>query len=114
MISSSTLHSSSPTGVPQNLGRGAPSRVTSPGWVTEPSQPQATQPASVCPAPAPRNTPAGASAYKLQAPRVTHRCRKDTGYHKLTLTVFEANRAARAVYDHLGYAPETLRYVKIL
>jgi len=32
----------------------------------------------------------------------------------LTLTVFEANEAARAVYDHLGYVPETLRYVKIL
>lgn len=36
------------------------------------------------------------------------------GYRKLTLTVFEANEAARAVYDHLGYAAETLRYVKIL
>jgi len=36
------------------------------------------------------------------------------GYPKLTLTVFQANQAARAVYDHLGYAPETLRYVKIL
>jgi GNAT superfamily N-acetyltransferase len=36
------------------------------------------------------------------------------GYRKLTLTVFEANRPARAVYDHLGYAPETLRYVKVL
>jgi GNAT superfamily N-acetyltransferase len=39
---------------------------------------------------------------------------REQGYRKLTLTVFEANRAARAVYDHLGYAPETLRYVKIL
>ena len=36
------------------------------------------------------------------------------GYRQLTLTVFEANRPARAVYDHLGYAPETLRYVKLL
>jgi GNAT superfamily N-acetyltransferase len=39
---------------------------------------------------------------------------REQGYGKLTLTVFEANRAARAVYDHLGYAPETLRYVKVL
>jgi GNAT superfamily N-acetyltransferase len=39
---------------------------------------------------------------------------RDQGYHKLTLTVFEANRAARAVYDHLGYAAETLRYVKVV
>jgi GNAT superfamily N-acetyltransferase len=39
---------------------------------------------------------------------------KEQGYRKLTLTVYEANRSARAVYDHLGYAPETLRYVKIL
>ena len=39
---------------------------------------------------------------------------REQGYRKLTLSVFETNRAARAVYDHLGYAPETLRYVKIL
>ena len=39
---------------------------------------------------------------------------REQGYRKLTLTVFEANGAARAVYDHLGYAPETLRYVKVL
>ncbi len=38
----------------------------------------------------------------------------EQGYRKLTLTVFEANRRARAVYEHLGYAAETLRYVKIL
>jgi GNAT superfamily N-acetyltransferase len=39
---------------------------------------------------------------------------RDQGYDRLTLTVFEANHAARAVYEHLGYVPETLRYVKIL
>jgi GNAT superfamily N-acetyltransferase len=39
---------------------------------------------------------------------------REQGYRKLTLTVFERNRAAREVYDHLGYAPETLRYVKVL
>jgi GNAT superfamily N-acetyltransferase len=39
---------------------------------------------------------------------------RDQGYDRLTLTVFEANHSARAVYEHLGYVPETLRYVKIL
>jgi GNAT superfamily N-acetyltransferase len=39
---------------------------------------------------------------------------REQGYRKLTLTVFEANRKARALYDHLGYAPETHRYVKVL
>ena len=39
---------------------------------------------------------------------------REQGYAKLTLNVFEANRSARAVYEHLGYAPETLRYVKVL
>jgi GNAT superfamily N-acetyltransferase len=32
----------------------------------------------------------------------------------LTLNVFEKNRHARAVYEKRGFAPETLRYVKIL
>jgi GNAT superfamily N-acetyltransferase len=39
---------------------------------------------------------------------------REQGYRKLTLNVFEENRTARAVYDHLGYTPETLRYVKVL
>jgi GNAT superfamily N-acetyltransferase len=39
---------------------------------------------------------------------------REQGYRKLTLTVFEANHAARAIYEHLGYAAETLRYVKNL
>ena len=39
---------------------------------------------------------------------------REQGYRKLTLNVFEANRGPRVVYEHLGYAPETLRYVKIL
>jgi GNAT superfamily N-acetyltransferase len=39
---------------------------------------------------------------------------REQGYRKLTLNVFEGNRTARAVYDHLGYTPETLRYVKVL
>ena len=36
------------------------------------------------------------------------------GYRRLTLNVFDGNARARAVYDHLGYRPETLRYVKFL
>jgi GNAT superfamily N-acetyltransferase len=39
---------------------------------------------------------------------------RQQGYAKLTLTTFEGNGAARAVYEHLGYAVETLRYVKML
>jgi GNAT superfamily N-acetyltransferase len=39
---------------------------------------------------------------------------REQGYRKLTLNVFKENRTARAVYDHLGYLPETLRCVKIL
>jgi GNAT superfamily N-acetyltransferase len=39
---------------------------------------------------------------------------REQGYRKLTLNVFEANRGPRLVYEHLGYAAETLRYVKIL
>ena len=39
---------------------------------------------------------------------------RQQGYRKLTLTTFEGNDAARAVYEHLGYAVKTLRYVKIL
>jgi len=39
---------------------------------------------------------------------------REQGYRKITLNVFEANRGPRVVYEHLGYAPETLRYVKIL
>lgn len=36
------------------------------------------------------------------------------GHRRLTLTVFTENRSARAVYEHLGYEAETLRYVKRL
>ena len=39
---------------------------------------------------------------------------REQGYRKLTLNVFKENRTARAVYDHLGYRPETLRYLKVL
>lgn len=36
------------------------------------------------------------------------------GYRKLTLSVFEHNRRARGVYEHLGFAPDTVRYLKVL
>lgn len=39
---------------------------------------------------------------------------RERGYRRLTLNVFDGNARARAVYDHLGYRPETLRYVKLL
>ncbi len=39
---------------------------------------------------------------------------RERGYRRLTLNVFDGNARARAVYDHLGYRPETLRYVKFL
>jgi GNAT superfamily N-acetyltransferase len=39
---------------------------------------------------------------------------RERGYRRLTLTVFDGNARARAIYDHLGYRPETLRYVKFL
>ena len=46
--------------------------------------------------------------------RASEEWARQQGYGKLTLTVFEANAPARAVYEHLGYAAETLRYVKTL
>jgi GNAT superfamily N-acetyltransferase len=36
------------------------------------------------------------------------------GYRRLTLTVFERNARARAIYAHRGFRPETLKYVKVL
>jgi GNAT superfamily N-acetyltransferase len=39
---------------------------------------------------------------------------RSRGFARLTLHVFAANRHAREVYEHLGYSPETLRYVKPL
>jgi ribosomal protein S18 acetylase RimI-like enzyme len=36
------------------------------------------------------------------------------GLELITLNVFVGNQRARAVYERIGYAPETLRYVKRL
>ena len=46
--------------------------------------------------------------------RAAERWAREAGYDRLTLTVFEGNRHARAVYEGVGYRPETLRYVKHL
>jgi GNAT superfamily N-acetyltransferase len=39
---------------------------------------------------------------------------REHGINVLTLNVFEGNARARGVYERLGFAPETLRYVKTL
>lgn len=39
---------------------------------------------------------------------------RDRGYPSVTLNVFDRNSRARAVYERLGYAPETLHYIKPL
>jgi GNAT superfamily N-acetyltransferase len=36
------------------------------------------------------------------------------GYRRITLNVFAPNQRARAVYEHLGYEPETLHYHRLL
>ena len=36
----------------------------------------------------------------------------DAGYDRITLHAFEGNARARAIYERLGYAPETVKYVK--
>ena len=36
------------------------------------------------------------------------------GYRTITLSVFEHNRRARGVYEHFGYAADTIRYLKVL
>jgi len=38
----------------------------------------------------------------------------ERGYRQITLNVFARNETARAVYEHLGYRPETVRYWKRL
>jgi GNAT superfamily N-acetyltransferase len=37
---------------------------------------------------------------------------RDRGFDTLTLNVFSGNRHARAVYEHLGFEEETVKYVK--
>jgi len=37
---------------------------------------------------------------------------RSRGYRQITLNVFDSNQRARAVYDRLGYRPETIHYRK--
>ena len=53
----------------------------------------------------------GAGGALLEASEAWARRR---GYGRLTLNVFERNARARGVYEHRGYRPETMRYVKLL
>jgi GNAT superfamily N-acetyltransferase len=39
---------------------------------------------------------------------------RERGYRTLTLNVFEGNQHARDVYEHLGFVPDTIKYVKML
>jgi GNAT superfamily N-acetyltransferase len=39
---------------------------------------------------------------------------RSRGYGFLTLNVFAANARARAVYERAGFAPDTVRYAKVL
>ena len=36
------------------------------------------------------------------------------GYSRLTLNVLDGNRRARAMYEHLGFRPDTVKYMKSL
>src|SRR4051812_45972815 len=51
----------------------------------------------------------GAGAALIRAAEAWARRRK---YPTLTLNVFERNRHARDVYEHLGFQPDTIRYIK--
>ncbi len=53
----------------------------------------------------------GAGRALLEA---AERWAREQHFTRLSLNVFERNRHARAVYEHLGYEPETLRYVKAI
>jgi GNAT superfamily N-acetyltransferase len=39
---------------------------------------------------------------------------RSLGYRRLTLNVFDGNRRARAIYEHLGFRPDTIKYQKKL
>jgi GNAT superfamily N-acetyltransferase len=39
---------------------------------------------------------------------------RDRGYKTLTLNVFSGNNHAREVYEHLGFEPDTIKYIKPL
>jgi GNAT superfamily N-acetyltransferase len=39
---------------------------------------------------------------------------RERGYRTLTLNVFSGNSHAREVYEHLGFEPDTVKYIKAL
>jgi GNAT superfamily N-acetyltransferase len=39
---------------------------------------------------------------------------RERGYRTLTLNVFSGNSHARDVYEHLGFEPDTIKYIKAL
>jgi GNAT superfamily N-acetyltransferase len=39
---------------------------------------------------------------------------RDRGFRTLTLNVFSGNRHARAVYEHLGFKEDTVKYIKTI
>ena len=39
---------------------------------------------------------------------------RERGYRTLTLNVFNTNHHAREVYEHLGFEPDTVKYIKAL
>ena len=39
---------------------------------------------------------------------------RERGYRTLTLNVFSGNQHARQVYEHLGFEPDTVKYIKAL
>lgn len=53
----------------------------------------------------------GAGAALMRATEAWARSRQ---YHTITLSVFEDNARARAVYEHFGYRTDTVRYIKLL
>lgn len=53
----------------------------------------------------------GAAGALMRAAEVWAR---ERNYRTLTLNVFDGNRHAREVYEHLGFEPDTVKYVKAL
>jgi GNAT superfamily N-acetyltransferase len=39
---------------------------------------------------------------------------RSRGYRRLTLNVFDRNDRARRIYEHLGWRPEAVHYIKVL
>ena len=53
----------------------------------------------------------GAAAALMRAAEAWARSR---GHQILTLNVFDGNRRARTLYEHFGFRPDTVKYLKTL